>query len=43
LRSLLGDRLDKIQGVVLKVIEANRAAQNDVQAGPADSTDSLPA
>ncbi len=43
LRSLLSDRLDKIQGVVLKVIAANQAAQKDMQAGPADSTDSTSA
>src|SRR6478609_282160 len=33
LRSLLGDRLDKIQTVATKVIAANRA-QKDIQAAP---------
>jgi hypothetical protein len=37
LRSLLGDRLDKIQTVALKVIAATQA-QKDIQAGPGDTT-----
>jgi hypothetical protein len=38
LRSLLGDRLDKIQTVALKVIAATQA-QKDIQAGPGDTID----
>jgi hypothetical protein len=37
LRSLLGDRLDKIQSVATKVIAATQA-QKDIQAGAGDST-----
>ncbi len=41
LRSLLGDRLDKIQAVAMKVIAATQA-QKDLQTASGDSTDSLP-
>ena len=42
LRSLLSDRLDKIQAVATKVIAATQA-QKDIQTAPGDSTDSVSA
>ena len=42
LRSLLSDRLDKIQSVATKVIAATKA-QKDLETSSSDPTDSIPA